>query len=361
MAERASAGARRQQVNLQAGRDANPAALFAQLQACFAAAAAGRQQTVHLRLGLGELVLHVATPELLARLLPPLAHLRCTPAAAPPFRLTVSIFADTQLPPAPWHKSDYDARGLVEGWNDARWHTILDPTRGILRLLDRATHRGICFFPSSEAAHELGFTTPLLSLVAGFFRDLPLQLVHAGAVGNSRGGVLIAGKGGAGKSTTVAACLAAQKTTGLQMAGDDLVLVELAPAPRVFSLLSTVKLEPEAHLLGLDLAAQPTREHETLPRHRHIFFADPAPQLPLSAILVPAITGRPHSQLLPISPAEALRSLAPSTLQLLPEVGGAAFTKLAALVRVLPCYRLAAGTDLSQLAHCIAALIGGPS
>lgn len=357
MAERASADARRRQVNLAAGRDADPAALLAQLTSCWNAAAAGQGHTVHLRLGPGELVLHVASAELLAQLLPPFEPLRCAPAAAPPFRLTVSIFADTQLPPAPWRKDDYDARGLVAGWNDARWHTILDPTRGILRLLDRQAGRGICFFPSSDAARELGFTTPLLSLVAGFFRDLPLQLVHAGAVGTSRGGVLIAGKGGAGKSTTVAACLAAQKTTGLRMAGDDLVLVELAPRPRVFSLLCTVKLEPEAQRLGL-FPETPASRRESLPRRRHVFFADAAPQLPLSAIIVPAITGRPHSELVSISPAEALRSLAPSTLQLLPEVGGAAFAKLAALVRALPCYRLAAGTDLTQLAHCIADLIG---
>jgi hypothetical protein len=343
----------------------NPAAFFARLSSCYAAAASD-EKIVHLRLGPGELVMRFQSAALGARMLPPLLHLgpqlARVPVAAPPFRLTLSIFADARLPPAPWRKSDYDARGLIDGYNDARWHTILDPTRGVLRMLDRATGHGICYFPSADEALAQGFTTPLLSAVAGFLREKPLQIVHAGAVGTAAAGVLIGGPGGAGKSTTVAACLTAAR--GLQMAGDDLVLVELAPRPRVFSLLSTLKLEPAAlcsvwpELVEGPATSLRPSETESLPRARRVLFADVAPLLPLSAIVIPAICGRPRSEVVSISPAEALRSLAPSTMQLLPEAGGAAFTKLAALVRALPCYRLVAGTDLTQLGDCLAALIG---
>ena len=37
--------------------------------------------------------------------------------------------------------------------------------------------------------------------------DRNLQYVHAGAVGNKNGGILLVGKGGSGKSSTALACL----------------------------------------------------------------------------------------------------------------------------------------------------------
>jgi hypothetical protein len=183
--------------------------------------------------------------------------------------------------------------------------------------------------------------------------------VHAGAVGSPSGGVLLAGKGGAGKSTTVAACLRA----GLGVAGDDLVLVELGERPAVHSLLETLKLEPAALALLPELGAYATGT-ESLPCAKHVVWTRRVAKtallasFPLRAVLVPAIVARPTSQLLPMPAAEALRSLAPSTLQLLPGGEAEAFAKMAALLRQLPCFRLEAGSDLTQLPRLIRALLG---
>lgn len=339
------------------------ATFYTQLEFAFAraAAAADGPSTHCLRLGPGELQLHFAETELARRLLLPFAHLISSNSASPAFRFSVSIFAGTsgaRLPPAPWSRADYDVRGWVAGFNDARWHTLIDPTRGILRVADRKMQRGVCFFPSLDEALRIGYTTPLISLLGGFFRDLPLSFVHAGAVGFSSGGVLITGRGGAGKSTTVAACVAAE----LGLAGDDLVLVDFAAQPAVYSVLETIKLDPAA--LNLLPALRPhATGTETLPCEKHVVwvrraFADSLlPRFPLRAVLVPAISGQVDSQLSPMSPAEALRHLAPSTLQLLPGGDAQLFAKLGSLVRALPCFRLEAGTDLCQPPRLVRQLI----
>ena len=69
---------------------------------------------------------------------------------------------------------------------------------------------------------------------------MPLQLMHAGAVGYADGGVLLAGKSGSGKSTTALACLASD----LLFASDDYVCVATTAQPWVHSLYSTAKLVP---------------------------------------------------------------------------------------------------------------------
>lgn len=366
-------------MSLQVTAPADPReAFFTQVEARFAQAASRGEVSQLLRIGPGELQLRFAGADLAKRMLPAFSHLAIDASGAngandsrraPTFRLSLAIFdgerSGVSLPRAPWTRGDYDVRGIIAGWNDLRWHTVIDPSRGGLRMLDRENRRAVCFFPSAEAALQQGFTTPLIGILAAFCRDLPLQIVHAGAVGSAAGGVLISGKGGAGKSTTVAACL----DGGLDVAGDDLVLVELGAAPRIHSLLSTLKLEPSA-LARLPRLNRLAAGSEVLPREKHLLWASRAGrqalqrELPFSAILLPHVTMQPHSELHPISPAEALRSLAPSTLQLLPGSDSESFAKLARLVRRLPCYRLDAGTELDKLARLIAALcekLGGRS
>ena len=83
-------------------------------------------------------------------------------------------------------------------------------------------------FPMRVGFHWWSSTTP------------SLQPMHAGAVGRDDGGVLIAGRGGAGKSTTSLACL----DGGMLYAGDDYTLVDV-DRPMVYGLYNTAKLRPE--------------------------------------------------------------------------------------------------------------------
>src|SRR5690606_18578920 len=72
-------------------------------------------------------------------------------------------------------------------------------------------------------------------------RDLPAQLVHAGAMAKDGTGVLITGQSGSGKSTSCLNLLRA----GYDYLGDDYVWIELSEQTTVYSLYQTAKIEAE--------------------------------------------------------------------------------------------------------------------
>lgn len=80
-------------------------------------------------------------------------------------------------------------------------------------------------------------------------------------------------------------------------------------------------------------------------------------RLPLRAILVPRISGRPETTIEPSTPMAALRALAPSTLLQLPGEGRETMTRLSTLVRRVPIYTLNAGTDMRGIAQCVEGLL----
>src|SRR5437667_6307955 len=97
---------------------------------------------------------------------------------------------------------------------------------------------------TADAAHIPDWVrrAPLRNVLTWWANDRGLAFLHAGAVTDGAGAVVLAGGSGAGKSTTAMACLAA----GLGFVGDDACLVRLDPHPVVFSVYGFAKLEPDA-------------------------------------------------------------------------------------------------------------------
>jgi hypothetical protein len=176
------------------------------------------------------------------------------------------------------------------------------------------------------------------------------QLAHAGAVGTDRGGVLLAGAGGAGKSTATFACL----RSGLRYAGDDYVLIEPRPEPRAICLYNSGKLESRHMATRFPELVARVHNPDAMGRgedkglifvHRHWPEAV-SPGFPVMALLVPRLTGSAATRLVPCSPAAGLRALLPHSVFPLPGARAAAIERLSALVRSVPCYFLEVGTDL---------------
>ena len=193
------------------------------------------------------------------------------------------------------------------------------------------------------------------SILHWSLRHDPLQAIHAGAVGNANGGVLIAGKSGSGKSTTTLACL----TSGLLYAGDDYVLADIAAEPYVHSLYSTAKLVPDncdrfPQLRPLVSNPDKLHEQKALIYLRETFPPALSADFPLRAILLPRVTGLPDTKLAKAGAMDAFRAIAPTTLLHLTRATDEAARKISALCRSLPVYWLDAGTDLTQIPQVIA-------
>ncbi|HMF82915.1 MAG TPA: hypothetical protein VKI01_06540 [Acidimicrobiia bacterium] len=225
---------------------------------------------------------------------------------------------------------------------------------GTLSVIDRTRQTALHYFPDPSDVPWYQRATPLKDIVQAWTRSNELQLIHAGAVGNHDGGVLIAGVAGSGKSTTSLACLHG----GLAFAGDDYVLVDVERA-FVHSLYSSAKLEWDNLDQHPDLF-QPANSRADA--KALAFLARDAPEriaggYPLRALLLPTITGREETRAVPTTAARALLGLAPSTMLQMPGNDQASLGAMTRLVRRIPAFRLELGTDLTAIPGVVEAVL----
>lgn len=257
----------------------------------------------------------------------------------------------------PWQESDFLARGVIQGYNTERIYTAFQHGSGAVSVLDKERNLAVFWAPDSKLPYwEYG--SPLRTILHWWLLSQGLQLVHAAAVGNSTGGVLIGGKGGSGKSTTALACL----ESNLSYVGDDYTLLGLGSGPVVHSLYNSAKLNSD-QVRWLPSLVSKIANTERLADEKALLFVNEhyplkvANQLPVRAILLPRVTGLPETRLKQVSVAMALAAMAPSTIFQLPRAGNEAFKFLATFARQLPCFSLEVGTDLSTIPPVIEGLL----
>jgi hypothetical protein len=259
--------------------------------------------------------------------------------------------------PRPWHESDFLARGVIQGYNTERIYTAFQHGSGAVSVLDQERSLAVFWAPESKLPYwEYG--SPLRTVLHWWLLSKGLQLVHAAAVGNSTGGVLIGGKGGSGKSTTALACL----ESNLSYIGDDYTLLGFDSHPVVHSLYNSAKLNSD-HVQRFPALLPKIANTERLADEKALLFVNEhyplkvATRLPVRAILIPRVTGLAETSLKRVSVAMALAALAPSTIFQLPRAGNEALKFLATFARGLPCFSLEAGTDLSTIPRLIEGLL----
>jgi hypothetical protein len=192
--------------------------------------------------------------------------------------------------------------------------------------------------------------------------ESPVVIVHGALVAWEGRGVLLAGRGEAGKSTLACALWA----RGAALLGDDVVMVEPAaaearPAPRRVSLRSTSRA-----VLGDDLFARVMRGPSSVAlADSHLFHPDEIEPYPRStSVRLAAIVflSRRGSVAEParhrrITPAHALLALVPYTNQRSRQTLGDAIRILAPLADRVPAFDLGRGL-LSRMAETVEALVG---
>lgn len=308
--------------------------------------------------------LRLAGTALLPKLTPALAH-RAVPVSAAAPDLTVCLWdgatTGVPLPTPPWSTEDYRERRTVRGYNDERFQTAFDITAGSLSLLDAQSRRAIYAVRAAAELPQYECGAPLLLISHWWWRTLGWQITHAAAVGLNGQGVLLAGRGGSGKSTTALNCLAA----GWQYVADDYCLLEAEPAPHAHSLFNSGKLTSDSLTRFPELARlvkEPLAQATAATGKALVFLHEQlAPQitdkLALRAVVLPRVTGERDTHVKPASAAAGLRALAPSTIFQLANADQTALRTLAALVRSLPCFHLELGTEPAQIPAAIERLL----
>jgi hypothetical protein len=308
------------------------------------------------------------------RLRPALGHLALPEAPAAAAGLTISAWNGGEPSAAPilanllrrlranWC-SECGPRGEVLELHASGISAIYNAGPNVLTVVDFEQNRGWLLKLDDDAFPYWEVGSPFRFLLHEWFAARGLQYVHGAAVGTERGGVLLVGKGGSGKSTTALLCAAA----GMQYAGDDYCLIDPARA-WAHSLYNTGKLkgsEDYARLPELKGLSTNPDSFERGGADKAVYFLDAiwpdcvVEGMPLRAIVVPRITGQAASSVEPCSAFEAIVAMLPSTVAQLPAATNEDCDRMVALAEKLPAYLLHLGTDTRGIPSALTTLLNG--
>jgi hypothetical protein len=277
-------------------------------------------------------------------------------------RVAVLSPEDSSLPPPPaWGEPGFYPREI----ENLLAHTPLRVTffhdLRIWQIYDHDERFGLLWLagPRSYCDWEPGAPLRVFLHWASCFQDM--RLTHAGVLGKDGAGVLLAGKGGSGKSGTVVGGIA----HGLQSVGDDYVLVEATPDNvTAYPLFQTLKQDlPGLRRLGLEALIAGSRSANWQDKYeftsREIGGQPLAERLPIRAIVVPRIADVNTSKVRPVSPQRAMLALAPTGLFQLPGERDSGVRFFTNLVRRLPCFELALSHDPADVARTLGTFLAG--
>lgn len=320
-----------------------------------AVARAGPGPDRHLQIAGHSIHLRFAGPALGPKLLPALQHLPDAGASAS--RFTICLWdaesTDTPLPPPPWDELDYYERSNMRGFDDGRFTLNFERRTDVFSAVDKG--RDIAIYWTRDASllphYEIG--SPLRRVLQGWFRGTGLILTHAAAIGRLDAGMLLAGRGGSGKSTTAILALGSD----LMFVGDDMTLVQAEPAPYVHSLYSSAKID-RTMLDRIPEVRPAVGNAGRLDDKAMLFLANGFRHkvslgFPLRAIAVPRLSGRPETVVSRTSPLAAFRAIAPDTILTTLGDGRGVLQVMNSLVRQLPCYDLSLGSDLEGVRRAL--------
>jgi len=310
------------------------------------------------------ILLRFAGPALIPYITPALNHLTTQHAPEPDLTVCLwdSISTHTEISCPPWEMDDYLPRGEVRGYNTDRIHIAFQLGFCVLSMLDIVQNTAIFWIRSARHAYYSESSHPIKTILHWWMREQGLQLVHAASVGMQNGGVLVAGRGGSGKSTTALACLLSE----MLFLGDDKVLISRKPIPFAYSAYNSATLNAD-HLQKLPQLIRKVSNADNLDAEKALiylynFYSERvAVSLPVRGIVVPQITGQTDSKLTRVSPMTAIKALAPSTLFQMPGAGPKDFREITEFVKHIPCFLLELGTCLQEVPETIMQMLSNDS
>jgi len=286
-----------------------------------------------------------------------------TPALS---HLKTDSFSNADLAICLWESKSTGSRGpnfpanrinlSEEGFtfNDDRYQIIYQPVEHTLNALDMENNMGLFWVRDAAGLPFWVKGAPLINVLYLWMKKNGLQLIHSASVGTKNNGVLIAGKGGSGKSTAALSCTLA----GFDYVGDDYILLGMKPNPHVYSLYNSGKLDKNQIKQFPELVRH-ISNHSSDSEEKALIFLNEyyrervQVKLPVRAILIPKITNTQTTQIVNASPMDAMMALAPSTIYQMPYAKQDVLTYLKEFVKTVPGYYLELGTDIHSIPNVI--------
>ena len=265
-------------------------------------------------------------------------------------------FIDEREPDSPeWRKRQY---GITIGSPAERF--IGRRRFHMFMCIDRWSQHIIGWAQEAAEFSALERANPVRFPLFLWHSDQGAEVIHAGLVARNGFGILLGGKGGAGKTTTALACL----FSGFDYLGDDYVGLQASDDGSFVghSLYSSAWLaKNNLHRFpGLVAHAEPDEyggSERFLVFLHTLFSGQLASNARIRVLVLPRVAGGLFCGLRPATKGEALLALAPTSIVNLPNSGPRALQKFASLVESIPCYWLELGAKLETVPRCLEELI----
>lgn len=293
---------------------------------------------------------------LYSSLTPALKHLRIRPVSSP--HLTIYGLDNPSLNTAriliPWSQESLISPRETLYMIKEGLYVSFNKSNRILNLYDENSKSAI--FWASDGS-DLPFhdkASPFRTILQWFMYKHSRLCVHSAAVSYLGQGILFAGHEMSGKSTTSLLCL----LEGMDFAGDDYVAVGGDAGYRAYSLFNSAKLNAEDISLIPELISKVSNQDHMDSEKAVIFLHDYFPAriaegFPISALLLPKITGTKNSRIKKATPADGIKALAPTTIFLQAGIRKEAFSFLTRFVKRIPSYHLELGKDFEAIPKLI--------
>jgi hypothetical protein len=286
-----------------------------------------------------------------------LAHLEMAAQSEPALTVFAWDSATSRLPPLQpgWLPDAYGDYGEIAGFNDARFHSATQSGPVIFRMLDRERKRAIYWTPSADDLPDNERAAPMRPLLHEWLPGAGALPLHGGAVVFPEGGILLVGRGGAGKSNAALTCL----RSPLLYASDDFCALSSGSEWLAHSMYSTGKVGTRdlarfPHLLPFIANPERTADEKAVFFLNEHFPSQLIRAFPVRAIVLPHVCPDEPSAIVPVSRAAAHKAIAISTSAMTPNNTALTFSMAARLVNELPCFELRMGNRI----EVVPALIG---
>lgn len=297
-----------------------------------------------------------AGTRLLVEMMPALRHLVTESSAAPAatFHLWDGVTTGVRMPPPPCSNDEFTDRGDLWGFDSPRYRAAFHWIEWSVNVMDLESGEAVYWVKNADHLPYWSKASPLRTLLHWALERDGAQLLHAAAVGDANGAVLITGKGGVGKSTTALTGL----VHGLHYAADDYLAVRLEPVPMVYSLFSTAKLnawdiEKFPQLAPHVTNLQSFHGEKAVMRLHPAFESQIMRAMPLRAVLTPRIEPVATTRFEPADRMLLRRAAAFTTLSQLPYAGQRTQAFIESMIDRLPRYEIVLGNEPARVAGAI--------
>jgi len=255
------------------------------------------------------------------------------------------------------HALSVPAPGLVA--TPAQGHTMVELYPGFAIAADLAVPHVTAIWGGGGRLPPSHLSHPFAHAFGWLGAQRQTYVTHGAAIGRDGRGLLLAGCGGQGKSTTALVCAGA----GWEFAGDDLMMLECCDDGdwAAHSLYASGRLHPAQAARFPSLA--PNWDSVLSPEENKLTLFPPAGavslarRLTIEAIVLPMVGPQGEAEIGPLSRPAALRSLMGDSVRIYPFLTRERAQFYAAAVEQLPCYTLRVGPDIAAIPGAVGRIL----